>query len=78
MTITCLITQKRHGSFLKNFHTFQYFSTKIHGDIKHTVRKHQVKFQSEIKSLYEEIWDIMEQIDFMGFCSITNFLAIVA
>ena len=61
-----------------NLHTLEYFSTKIHGDIKHNMRKHHVKFQSDETSLYEEILDMMEQIDLMGFCLIIDDLTVVA
>ena len=32
------------------------------------MRKHHVKFQSDITSLHDEIWDIMEQTNFIVFC----------
>ena len=34
---------------------------------RHTMRKQQGKFQSDIRSLHEEILDIMEKIDLMVF-----------
>ena len=41
------------------------------------MRKHHVKFQSDEISLYEEILDMMEQIDLMAFCLIIDDLNVV-
>ena len=38
-------------------------------DIKHTMRKHHEKCQSDITNNRKEIWDIMENIDLMVFAS---------
>ena len=41
------------------------------------MRKHHLKFQSDETSIYEEILDMMEQIDLMVFCLFIDDLTVV-